>query len=58
MQDLYLLAVAQKTVGYVIAVLLLIAFVVAIAVNVRKGRAEVGSEVELAANRKPYMDDE
>ena len=45
MQDLYLLAVAQKTVGYVIAVLLLIAFVVAIAVNVRKGRAEVGSEV-------------
>ncbi len=58
MHDLYLLASAQKTVGYVVAVLLLLAFVVAIAVNVRKGRAEVGSEVELAPNRKPYMDDE
>ena len=58
MHDLYLLASAQKTVGYVVAVILLLAFVVAIAVNVRKGRAEVGSEVELAPNRKPYMDDE
>ena len=58
MHDLYLLASAQKTIGYVIAVVLLLAFVVAIAVNVRKGRAEVGSEVELAPNRKPYMDDE
>jgi len=58
MHDLYLLASAQKTAGYVVAVLLLLAFVVAIAVNVRKGRAEVGSEVELAPNRKPYMDDE
>lgn len=58
MHDLYLLASTQKTIGYVIAVVLLLAFVVAIAVNVRKGRAEVGSEVELAPNRKPYMDDE
>lgn len=58
MHDLLILASAQKTIGYVVAVLLLLAFVVAIAVNVRKGRAEVGSEVELAANRKPYMNDE
>ena len=58
MHDLYLLASAQKTIGYVVAVVLLLAFVVAIAVNVRKGRAEVGSEVELSPNRKPYMDDE
>jgi mono/diheme cytochrome c family protein len=52
------LASAQKTIGYVIAIVLLGAFAVAIAVNMRKGRAEVGSEIELAANRKPYMDDE
>jgi multidrug resistance efflux pump len=32
MHDLYLLASAQKTVGYVVAVILLLAFVVAIAV--------------------------
>lgn len=52
------LASAQETVGYVIAVVLLVAFVVAVAVNMRKGRKEVGSEIELAANRKPYFDDE
>lgn len=52
------LASAQKAIGYVIAVVLLGAFAVAILVNMRKGRAEVGSEIELAANRKPYMDDE
>ena len=58
MHDLVVLALVQKTIGYVIAGVLLLAFVVAIAVNMRKGRAEVGSEIELAANRKPYMDDE
>lgn len=58
MHDLLILASAQKTIGYVVAGILLIAFVVAIAVNMRKSRAEVGSEIELAANRKPYMDDE
>ncbi len=48
----------QETIGYVIAVLLLVAFGIAVAVNMRKGRKEVGSEIELAANRKPYFDDE
>jgi mono/diheme cytochrome c family protein len=52
------LASVQETIGYVIAVLLLVAFAVAVAVNMRKGRKEVGSEIELAANRKPYLDDE
>jgi mono/diheme cytochrome c family protein len=47
-----------KSIGSVIAVLTLIAFVIYVAVNVRQGRPEVGSEVELAANRKPYFDDE
>jgi len=26
--------------------------------NIRKGRAEIGAEIKLAANRKPYYDDE
>ena len=26
--------------------------------NIRSSRAEIGSEIELAANRKPYYDDE
>jgi len=58
MNDVLVLASVQKTIGYVIGVVLLVAFAVAIVVNMRKGRAEVGSEIELAANRKPYMDDE
>lgn len=52
------LASTQKTIGLVIVVLLMAAFAVAILVNMRKGRAEVGAEIELAANRKPYMDDD
>ena len=52
------LASTQKTIGLIIVVLLMAAFAIAILVNMRKGRAEVGSEIELAANRKPYMDDE
>ncbi len=52
------LADVQKAIGYVLAVLLVLAFAVAVLVNMRRGRAEVGSEVELAANRKPYMADD
>jgi mono/diheme cytochrome c family protein len=55
--DQLVLADVQKAVGYVLAVLLVLAFVVAILVNMRRGRAEVGAELELAANRKPYLDD-
>ena len=61
MHEIYnpiVLANTQKTIGLIIVVLLMAAFAIAILVNMRKGRAEVGSEIELAANRKPYMDDE
>ena len=58
MDDIYVVASAQKAMGYVIAVVLLVAFVVAILVNMRKGRAEVGSEIELAPNRAPGMSDD
>lgn len=58
MTELFVVANAQRTIGYVVAVILLAAFAVAILVNMRKGRNEVGAEIELAPNRKPYMDDE
>jgi mono/diheme cytochrome c family protein len=52
------LANAARTIGITLGVLLLIVFAIAILFNMRKGRAEVGSEIELAANRKPYLDDD
>ena len=52
------LADVQKSVGYALAAILIIGFAVAVFLNMRKGRKEVGSEIELAANRKPYYDDD
>ena len=56
--DQLLLADVQKAIGYVAVVLLILAFIVAILVNMRRGRAEVGAELELAANRQPGTPDE
>ncbi len=56
--SMVLAASTVKAVGVVIAVITGIGFVAYAAVNVRAGRAEVASEIELAANRKPYYDDE
>lgn len=53
-----LAASTVQTVGAVIAVLTTIGFVVYLIANVRSGRDEVGSEIELAPNRKPYYDDD
>lgn len=52
------LADVQKSIGYVIAAVLIVGFIVAVAVNMRSGRKEVGAEITLAANRKPYLDDD
>jgi mono/diheme cytochrome c family protein len=52
------LANAQRTIGYIIAVVLIIGFAVAVFFNMRRGRKEVGAELELAPNRKPYYDDD
>jgi mono/diheme cytochrome c family protein len=48
----------QKTFGLILAPLVIIGFVVYFIVNMRKARPELGNEIELAANRKPYYDDE
>jgi len=53
-----LAASTVKAVGVVIAVITGIAFVTYAIINIRAGRPEVASEIELAANRKPYFDDE
>lgn len=45
------LASVQNTIGYVIAGILILGFLGAVALNMRKGSAEVGSELTLAPNR-------
>ena len=53
-----LAASTVKSIGAVIAVLTGIGVVWYVATNIRAGRAEIASEIELAPNRKPYFDDE
>jgi mono/diheme cytochrome c family protein len=51
-------ASTAEAIGTVIALLGVVAVLVYAAFNVRAGRKEVGSELELAANLKPYLDDD
>jgi mono/diheme cytochrome c family protein len=53
-----LAASTVKSIGAVIAVITIIGFVWYVVFNIRSGGPEVGSEIELAPNRKPYYDDE
>lgn len=53
-----LAASTYRSVGYLVAAVIFIGFIVYLFVNTRKAKAEVGSELELAPNRKPYYDDE
>jgi mono/diheme cytochrome c family protein len=48
----------QQSVAYGIVLILTLGIIFWLLGNVRKARPEVGSEVELAANRRPYFDDE
>jgi mono/diheme cytochrome c family protein len=48
----------QQSVAYVIAALVAVGFVLWLVANVRRAKPEVGAELELAPNRKPYYDDE
>ena len=51
-------ASTQRQIGAVIAAIVLIAMVVYWIFNWIEGRNESGSEIELAANRKPGLSDE
>jgi mono/diheme cytochrome c family protein len=53
------LATVYRTIGLVLLAVVLVAALVYVLVNVLfAGKAEVGAEIELAPNRKPYYDDE
>lgn len=47
-----------SNIGWTLAILVFVGAVIAIVVNMRRARPEIGSEIELAANRKPYYDDD
>ena len=49
---------AQQAVGIVLALLVVLGWALYLLANSRRSRPEVGSEVELATNRKPYLSDE
>ncbi|MCU1360507.1 MAG: hypothetical protein JWN99_1796 [Ilumatobacteraceae bacterium] len=53
-----MLAVATTAIAWVIFVIVLLGWVVYFFANRRAARPELGSEIELAPNRKPYYDDE
>ena len=51
-------ASTAQAIGTVIALTVVIGFVVYAAFNIKAGRKEVGAELELAANLKPYLADD
>jgi len=51
-------ALATTTIAILISIAIVVGWIVYAVFNQGAGRAEVGSEIELAANRKPYYDDE
>ncbi len=49
----------NETIGWIIFVVIAVGIIVYVAINLlSSGKAELGSEIELAPNRKPYLDDE
>ncbi|HTO01880.1 MAG TPA: c-type cytochrome [Microthrixaceae bacterium] len=51
-------ATTQRIIGYVVLAVVLAGFAVWLIANLRASRAEAGSEIELAPNRKPYLTDD
>jgi mono/diheme cytochrome c family protein len=49
---------AQQSFGIVVGLLVTVGWILYLVANVKKAKPEIGSELELAANRKPYLDDE
>ena len=57
-ESLILAASTQRTIGLVLAAIAISGFILYWVFNWFQGRAETGSEVELAVNRKPYHSDD
>ena len=53
-----MLALATTSIAWLILAIIVTGWVVYAFANIRSSRSELGSEIELAANRKPYYDDE
>ena len=54
-----LAAVTNETLGWTIFIVILVGVIAYTVINILRGaKPELGSEIELAANRKPYLDDE
>jgi mono/diheme cytochrome c family protein len=52
-------ALSNETIGWTIFIVILIGVITYTTINILRGaKAELGSEIELAPNRKPYLDDE
>ena len=56
--DVLIAASTTRSIGLAIAAVVFLASLAALYLNIYRSRAEIGSEVELAANRKPYLPDE
>jgi mono/diheme cytochrome c family protein len=52
------IALSTTSIAWFLFVVIAVGWIVYAFLNIRQSRAELGSEVELAANRKPYYDDE
>jgi mono/diheme cytochrome c family protein len=52
------LAFISATLAWIVGTVLVLGWLIYLLVNWRQGRAEIGSEIELAPNRKPYLSDE
>ncbi|MBI2705829.1 MAG: c-type cytochrome [Actinobacteria bacterium] len=47
-----------SNIGWIIAILVFIGAGIALFINARRARPEIGSEIELAPNRKPFLQDD
>jgi mono/diheme cytochrome c family protein len=55
---MHVLALTQTSAGVVLVTIAVVTAVAYAFINLRQGRREVGSEIELAPNRQRYLDDE
>ncbi len=53
-----MIALATTSIAWLLVIIILLGWVLYAFLNIRQSRSELGSEIELAANRKPYYDDE
>ncbi|MGB0801156.1 MAG: hypothetical protein ACPGSH_05285, partial [Ilumatobacteraceae bacterium] len=53
-----MLALSTTNIAWLLLLVVTTGFIVYAVLNIRQSRAELGSEIELAPNRKEYYDDE